>query len=122
MRVCPSCGHEDVECWRNVRWCLFEQYCHIEELESLDYELFKKINAKWPTEALPLEIPPFIYIITKSRHVKRLALKDYLLYGFHGRETESWRRANKLANEKKQQRIPSYAVAVPPIKRSEKDA
>jgi len=113
MRVCPSCGHEDIECWRNVRWCLFEQYCHLEELESLDPELFKIINEKWPTEALPLELPPFIYIITKSRHVKRMALKDYIFYGFHGRQTESWRRANKLAMEKTITRIPDF-VGVPP--------
>jgi len=112
MRVCPSCGHEDAECWRNVRWCLYEQYTHIEEIEFWDPELHKALIEKVPTEALPLEISPFTYIITKSHHVKRMATKDYILYGFHGRQTESWRRTRKLYLEGKQKKIKDYLKPV----------
>lgn len=118
MRVCPECGHKDAECWRNVRWCLYEQYCHIGEIDFWDPELYKALTEKWPTEALPLEVPPFTYIITKSRHVKRMATKDYVIYGFHGRQTESWRRTQKLQMEGKQKKMSAYSVLVPPNSRN----
>ena len=108
MRVCPSCGHEDGECWRNHPRQLYTQYCHIEELELQEHELLELLLDRDPTPSEVVTRPPFIYRVSRSRHVHRMALKDYELYGFHGRIFESPRRAWRLYMEGKQKKIKEF--------------
>ena len=105
MRVCPNCGYRQSECWRNKRWQLYSEYCHISELEVFEPELAADIREQHPVDRQPLERGPFVYVISRSGHVSRMDRDSYLMYGFHGRVIESQRRARRLAPGLKQMKI-----------------
>ena len=44
MKVCPECGYREPLIWRNTRWRLFTEHCHIEELEVWDPKLAKQLR------------------------------------------------------------------------------
>lgn len=108
MRVCPECGHEDAECWRNHPRQLYTQYCHFEELELLDPKIWSMLHVALPGPSEVVPMAPFIYRVSRSRHVHRMTLNDYNLYGFHGRIFESPRRAYRLFMAGKQKKILDY--------------
>lgn len=109
MRICPKCGYREPECWRNLRWSLYVEYCHLDELEVFEPELAAEIEKVRPTR-LPLEQAPFVYKLSRSGYVKRMDLESYKAYGFHGRYMESKRRAQRLAGTDKQQRLTDFEV------------
>jgi hypothetical protein len=101
MRVCPKCGFEDEECWRNLRFSLYQQYCHIEELDTFNPELASEILKFRPTVKKPYTIDGYAYMLTKSLHVRRMAVRDFINYGGFRREAqsygnESWRYAQRI--------------------------
>lgn len=110
MRICPICGHEDAECWRNLRWSLYQQYAHIDELKTFDPQLAVAILATNPSVKTPYNDGTFCYMITRTNHVRRMAIKDFVQYGGFRRENqiESWRYADRIASADLQTRIPEY--------------
>jgi len=48
MRVCPHCGYRDPECWRNLRWSNYVEYCALEEFEDYEPELAAEIRVVMP--------------------------------------------------------------------------
>ena len=105
MRVCPKCGYRQSECWRNKRWHLYAEYCHIEELEVFEPDLAMEIREQLPRYKYPLKRGPFFYMISRTGHVSRLDQESYLTDGFDGSVTESQKRARRLASSFKQQKI-----------------
>ena len=109
MRVCLMCGYEDPEPWRNMRWQLYTSYCHLSELELLDPEVWKILQEKRPSPSEVITMGPFVYSVSRSHHVHRMAIKDYEMYGFHGRITESAKRARRLFMEGKQKKLGAFS-------------
>ena len=105
MRVCPRCGYEDPEPWRNHPRQLYTQYCHLSELKLLDPKVWRLLREKLPGPSEVVIMDPFVYRVSKSSHVHRMALKDYEMYGFHGRIFESPRRAWRLFMAGKQRKL-----------------
>ena len=108
MRVCPTCGYEDQECWRNLRWSLYQQYCDIEELEFWDPELVEKLKEKNPREQHPYLKGKFVYNMNRSGIVKRIAKKDYEMYGFERGIIESSRYTERLEISRTQRKLSAF--------------
>jgi hypothetical protein len=46
MRVCPKCGYQDAPIWRNTLRRLYQQHCHINDLEIWNPELAADLKEK----------------------------------------------------------------------------
>lgn len=88
MRVCPNCGYLDPECWKHLRWSLYQDYCHIDELLIFQEELARKILDRRPTVKEPLTKGLFVYMLTRSMHVRRMSASDFINYGGFRRERQ----------------------------------
>ena len=71
MRVCPECGYEDLPIWRNTRWCLYTEHCHISELEAFDPGFAKKLR---PSETIFVNGVKY-QLNKRGSHVHRIAAK-----------------------------------------------
>jgi len=74
MRVCPQCGYEEPAIWRNTKWRLYTEHCHIGDLEIWDPEFAKKLKAAGPGSTIIRA--GHKYRLNKSgSYVHRLAVK-----------------------------------------------
>ena len=105
--VCPNCGFKDYPCWRNHRHQLYTSYCHISELETFDPKLAGEIRARAPTERLPYQEGPYVYVLKPSGYVWRVTLESYQNGAFNRALTESDRYRHRLKLAKAQTRFPS---------------
>lgn len=113
MRICPRCGHVDPECWRHLRWSLYPDYCHIEELLEFEPDLAKEILDRRPTVKGPLKRGVFVYMLTKSMHVRRMSASDFTNYGGFRRERqhgsiESARYAERISKSDEQRSLKEW--------------
>lgn len=97
MRTCPRCGHVDPECWKHLRWSLYQDYCYIEELLAFEPELAWEILDRRPTVKNPLRKEVFVYMLTKSMHVRRMSVSDFINYGGFRRESQHSMESMKYA-------------------------
>ncbi len=97
MRICPNCGHVDSECWKHLRWSLYQDYCHIDELMGFEEELARNILDRRPTVRQPLTVGVFVYMLTRSMHVRRMSVSDFVNYGGFRRERQHSMESMKYA-------------------------